>query len=138
MQEQKKILVVDDDIDMLEQVAMVLKAEGYLVIQAQGQKEGEEALLSTIPDLAVLDLMMENMDSGFVLCHHVKRLFPETPVILLTAVKATTGLDFHPQSDDAASWVKADVIMDKPVRPEQLKQEVRRLLKIAPVEVVHH
>jgi CheY-like chemotaxis protein len=115
---------------MLEQVALILKAEGYQVIKAQGQKEGEEALLTTIPDLAVLDLMMENMDSGFVLCHHVKRLFPETPVILLTAVKAATGLDFQPQSSEAASWVKADVLMDKPVRPEQLKQEVRRLLKV--------
>jgi CheY-like chemotaxis protein len=130
MQEQKKILVVDDDIDMLEQVALILKAEGYHVIQAQGQKEGEEALLTNIPDLAVLDLMMENMDSGFVLCHHVKRLYPETPVILLTAVKAATGIDFHPQSDEAASWVKADVVMDKPVRPEQLKAEARRLLKL--------
>jgi CheY-like chemotaxis protein len=129
MEERKKILVVDDDIDMLEQVAIILKAEGYQVIQAQGQKEGEEALLTAIPDLAVLDLMMENMDSGFVLCHHVKRLFPETPVILLTAVKAATGLDFQPQSSEAASWVKADVILDKPVRPEQLRQEVRRLLK---------
>jgi CheY-like chemotaxis protein len=130
MNEQKNILVVDDDIDMLEQVALILRAEGYRVIQAQGQKEGEEALLTTIPDLAVLDLMMENMDSGFVLCHHVKRLFPETPVILLTAVKAATGMDFQPQTDEAASWVKADVLMDKPVRPEQLKQEVRRLLKV--------
>jgi DNA-binding response OmpR family regulator len=120
METQKKILVVDDDIDMLEQVALILKAEGYQVIKAQGQKEGEEALLTTIPDLAVLDLMMENMDSGF----------PETPVILLTAVKAATGLDFQPQSSEAASWVKADVLMDKPVRPEQLKQEVRRLLKV--------
>ena len=62
-----------------------------------------------MPDLAVLDLMMENMDSGFVLCHHVKRLFPDTPVILLTAVKSATGLDFRPGSDEAASWVKADV-----------------------------
>ena len=104
MQEQKKILVVDDDIDMLEQVALILKAEGYQVIQAQGQKEGEEALLTTIPDLAVLDLMMEHMDSGFVLCHHVKRLYPDTPVILLTAVKSATGMDFNPQSSDAASW----------------------------------
>jgi CheY-like chemotaxis protein len=130
MSEQKKILVVDDDIDLLEQVAMVLKSEGYKVIQAQGQKEGEEALLSTVPDLAVLDLMMENMDSGFVLCHHVKRLFPETPVILLTAVKANTGLDFNPGSDEAASWVKADLVMDKPVRPEQLKREVKRLLNV--------
>ncbi len=130
MQTPKKILVVDDDIDILEQVALILRKEGYQVIQAQGQKEGEEALLTTIPDLAVLDLMMEHMDSGFVLCHHVKRLFPETPVILLTAVKATTGLDFNPQSEEAASWVKADVLLDKPVRPEQLKQEVRRLLKL--------
>ena len=129
MSEQKNILVVDDDIDMLEQVALILKTEGYRVIKAQGQKEGEEALLTAIPDLAVLDLMMENMDSGFVLCPHVKRLFPETPVILLTAVKAATGLDFHPQTNEAASWVKADVVMDKPVRPEQLRQEVRRLLK---------
>jgi CheY-like chemotaxis protein len=129
MSEPKNILVVDDDIDLLQQVALILKTEGYRVTQAQGQKEGEEALLGTIPDLAVLDLMMEHMDSGFVLCHHVKRLYPETPVILLTAVKSTTGMDFNPQSSDAASWVKADVVLDKPVRPEQLKQEVRRLLK---------
>jgi CheY-like chemotaxis protein len=129
MSEPKNILVVDDDIDLLQQVALILKTEGYRVTQAQGQKEGEEALLGTIPDLAVLDLMMEHMDSGFVLCHQVKRLFPDTPVILLTAVKAATGLDFQPQSPEAASWVKADVVLDKPVRPEQLKQEVRRLLK---------
>ena len=128
MTEPKNILVVDDDIDLLQQVALILKGEGYHVVAAQGQKEGEEALLAMIPDLAVLDLMMENMDSGFVLCHHVKRLFPETPVILLTAVKAATGLDFHPQSGEAASWIKADVVLDKPVRPEELRQEVRRLL----------
>ena len=130
MNDKKNILVVDDDIDLLEQVAMILQSEGYRITKAQGQKEGEEALLTAVPDLAVLDLMMENMDSGFVLCHHVKRLFPETPVILLTAVKATTGLDFHPGSDEAASWVKADVVLDKPVRPEQLKLEVKRLLKL--------
>jgi CheY-like chemotaxis protein len=124
----KKILVVDDDIDLLEQVAFVLKADGFDVVKAQGQKDGEEALLTTIPDLAVLDLMMENLDSGFVLCHHIKRLYPGTPVILLTAVKAATGLDFSAKSGEAASWVKADLLLDKPVRPEQLRTEVRRLL----------
>ncbi|BDU76816.1 response regulator transcription factor [Mesoterricola sediminis] len=137
MNEKKNILVVDDDIDLLEQVALVMEAEGHRVVRAQGQKEGEEALLTTIPDLAILDLMMENMDSGFVLCHHVKRLYPGTPVILLTAVKAATGLDFQPQSDEAASWVKADVVMDKPVRPEQLRNESRRLLGIAPAVARH-
>jgi CheY-like chemotaxis protein len=122
------ILVVDDDIDLLEQVVLILEAEGHTVVKAQGQKEGEEALLSCLPDLAILDLMMENLDSGFVLCHHVKRLFPECPVILLTAVKSATGLDFTARSKEAATWTKADVILDKPVRPEQLRAEVRRLL----------
>ena len=130
MSEQKNILVIDDDIDILEQVALILKSDGYRVTQAQGQKEGEEALLTQIPDLVVVDLMMEHMDSGFVICHHVKRLYPDLPVILLTAVKAATGLDFHPKSAEAAAWIKADVLMDKPVRPEQLKQEVRHLLKL--------
>lgn len=129
MKEPKNILVVDDDVDLLDQVALILQSEGYRVVRAQGQKEGEAALLGHIPDLAVVDLMMESMDSGFVLCHHIKRLFPETPVILLTAVKSTTGLDFQPQSGEAASWIKADALLDKPVRPEQLRQEVRRLLK---------
>jgi len=130
MTTQKKILVVDDDIDLLDQVAFVLKADGFDVVKAQGQKDGEEALLTTIPDLAVLDLMMENLDSGFVLCHHIKRLYPGTPVILLTAVKAATGLDFSAKTSEAASWIKADLLLDKPVRPEQLRTEVRKLLEM--------
>jgi CheY-like chemotaxis protein len=123
------VLVVDDDFDLLEQVVSILEADGHTVVKAHGQVEGEEALLSCMPDLAVLDLMMENMDSGFVLCHQIKRLFPEVPVILLTAVKSATGLDFAARSEEAASWTMADVILDKPVRPEQLRAAVQRLLK---------
>jgi CheY-like chemotaxis protein len=124
----KTILVVDDDIDQLDYVSMILKADGYNVIRAQGQKDGEDAILSAIPDLAILDLMMENMDSGFVLCHQIKRLYPDTPVILLTAVESETGMHFSPSSGGAASWIKADVLLNKPVRPEQLRNEVTRLL----------
>jgi CheY-like chemotaxis protein len=94
----KRILVVDDDQDFLEQTSMVLQAAGYDVVTAAGQVEAEEALLSANPDLCVVDLMMENMDSGFVLCHTIKRLYPDAPVILLTAVRSCTGLDFQSQS----------------------------------------
>ncbi len=128
MTKTKTILVVDDDIDQLDYVTMILKADGYKVITAQGQKEGEDAILTAIPDLAILDLMMENMDSGFVLCHQIKRMYPDTPVILLTAVESETGMDFSPRSAGAASWIKADVLLNKPVRPEQLRNEVERLL----------
>src|SRR3990172_185049 len=98
----KKILVVDDDIDQLDHVSLILKTEGYEVIRAQGQKEGEEALLTAIPAMSILDLMMENMDSGFVLCHQIKKLYPDTPVIILTAVRSATGVDFSPKSSGAA------------------------------------
>ncbi|MDY0001583.1 MAG: response regulator [Polyangia bacterium] len=129
MTDQKKILVVDDDPDQLEQVTILLKGSGYEVVAAPSRAEAEELLLLHHPDLAVLDLMMEEMDSGFVLCHEVKRLYPGTPVILLTAVAAATGMDLRDGATGARSWVGADLLLDKPVRPEQLRLQVSRLLE---------
>ncbi len=129
MSAKKKILVADDDQDVVDQLLLALQGQGYDVTAAQGQKEAEEAILTMRPDLAILDLMMEEKDSGFVLCHQIKKLYPETPVILLTAVTAATGISFAAQTPEARSWIKADKIMDKPVRPEQIRVEVRRLLK---------
>jgi two-component system alkaline phosphatase synthesis response regulator PhoP len=82
------------------------------------------------PDLAIVDLMMEQPDSGFVLCHQIRKLYPETPIILLTSVTAQTGMSFDTQSESARSWIQADTIMDKPVRAEQLRAEVNKLLRI--------
>ena len=73
--------------------------------------------------------MMEQKDSGFILCHYSKRLHPEAPAILLTSVTAATGLSFAATTAEAQSWIKADRVRDKPVRPEQLRAEVGRLLK---------
>ncbi len=128
----QKILVVDDDLDLLEQVSAILAAEGYEVISADGRASAEEAILNAKPDLAILDLMMEEKDSGFVLGYEIKKLYPETPVILLSAVTGATGLSFASQSSEARSWTRVDKMLDKPVRPEQLKAEVRRLLRESP------
>jgi CheY-like chemotaxis protein len=128
MSKGKRILVVDDDIDCLDQVSLLLERDGYEVIRAQGRAEGEEALMRVRPDLAVLDLMMEEMDSGFVLCHEVKRLYPGTPVVILTAVASATGMDFKTTAGDAQSWVNADLMLDKPVRAEQLNVAVKKFL----------
>jgi CheY-like chemotaxis protein len=135
MRVKKKILVVDDDLDILEQISAVLNAAGYEVAAAEGRAAAEEAILKIKPDLAILDLMMEEKDSGFVLSHQIRKLYPDTPMILLTAVTGTTGLSFASQNSDARSWIKVDKILDKPVRPEQLKAEVRRLLHESPSDV---
>ena len=130
MSDKKKILVVDDDPDYIEQVGTILASEGYEVFTAGGEDEAREMLLTVCPDLAILDLMMEHKDSGFVLAHHIKKLYPEAAVMLITSVAAVTGMSFAPQSADARTWVKTECVLDKPIRPEQLKAEVRRLLKV--------
>ena len=128
MGENKQVLVVDDDPDCLEQVSTVLRASGYEVVAASSRAEGEELLLSTQPVLAVLDLMMEEMDSGFVLCHTIKRLYPGLPVILLTGVTAATGISFKSQDPRARQWIEADVMLDKPVRSEELRGTIAKLM----------
>ena len=130
MTTKKNVLVVDDDLDILEQISLTMKTEGYNVATAKSQEEAEETLLQFVPDMAIIDLMMEHMDSGFALCHHIKKLYPDVPVIILTAVASTTGLDFNARQGDASSWMKADILMDKPARPEQLRAEAKRLMRI--------
>jgi CheY-like chemotaxis protein len=129
MSEAKTILIVDDDPDILEQYDMLLKAEGYKVVQAGGMSEAEETILTVRPDLAILDLMMDEKDAGFVLCNHLKRLYADLPVILVSNVTPDTGLDFNPRNTEEQSWVRADLMLNKPIVAERLRSEVRRLLK---------
>jgi CheY-like chemotaxis protein len=128
MSKEKVIILVDDDEDMLEQLSYVLHAAGYSVRTAASAADAEQLLLSVRPDLAILDLMMENMDSGIVLCHTLKKLYPGLPVILLTAVTSATGLDLKPGNAEAQNWLLADAILDKPARPEEIRATVSRLL----------
>lgn len=130
MSDKKMLLVVDDDPDCLDQIGEILRSAGYQVISASSQEEAEELLLRSQPDLSVLDLMMEEMDSGFVLCHTIKKLYPEMPIILLTGVTSATGMSFKSQDPRGRKWVEADVLLDKPVRPEELRSTVAKLLKI--------
>jgi DNA-binding response OmpR family regulator len=125
----KKILIVDDDPDILEQVELILKAGGYDTSTAAGAADAEESLSFIRPDLAIVDLMMEQTDSGFVLCHQIKKLYPDVPIIMLTAVRSSTGLEFDAKTPEAKSWIKADCILDKPVRAEELLNTVRKMLK---------
>lgn len=133
----KQVLLVDDDPDILEQLSVMLQGDTYEVMTAQGQADAEEAILRGRPDIAIIDLMMENMDSGFVLSHYLKKIYPDTPVILLTAVTSATGISFDTHDTTEKSWVKVDKVMDKPVRAEQLKAEIRRLLKEENVAMEH-
>ncbi len=140
MNEAKTILVVDDDLDILDQYAILLKADGYNVVQASSVAEAEETILTVRPDLAILDLMMEDKDAGFVLCNQLKRLYSDLPVIIVSNVTPITGLDFRPRNQEEHSWVRADAMLSKPVVAERLRMEIRRLLGLgqAAAAAAHH
>jgi len=120
---------VDDDPDFLEQTAVRLQSDGFEVVTADSQAQGEAVLAGgTRFDLAILDLMMEHPDSGFVLGHRVRKTRPGTPILLVTGVTGETGLEFDAATVEERRWVPADAVLPKPVRYEQLKSEVDRLL----------
>ncbi len=129
MADKKTLLLVDDDVDFLFQQKVQLEAAGYNVITAEGQVAAEEVLKETLPDLAVVDLMMEDTDGGFTLCYHIKKKDSSIPVIIVTAVAAEAGMEFDATTDEERSWIKADAMLAKPVRIEQLKLQIEKLLK---------
>jgi CheY-like chemotaxis protein len=124
------VLLVDDDEDFLFQHRTQLENAGFTVVAAQGQKAAEEILATLRPDVAVLDVMMENPDAGFVLCHRIRKKDPTIPVILVTSVNSETGMDFDLATEEDRVWIKADALLAKPIRFEQLLGEIDRLLAV--------
>jgi two-component system alkaline phosphatase synthesis response regulator PhoP len=130
MEARKKIMIVDDDIDVLAQMKMQVERFGFDTITAESQKEGEALLENEKPDLAIFDLMMENQDSGFILSYKMKKKYPDVPVIIATAVTAETGMIFGLDTEEERNWIKADQYLEKGIRPDQLQREINKLLKI--------
>jgi len=126
----RTILLVDDDEDYLFQTRLNIEQFGFRVITADSQTEAEKLLETFKPDLAILDLMMENDDSGFILAFKLKRKYPDVPVIIATAVTAETGMSFGVSSEEDRKWIKADLYLEKGVRADQLHMEIIKLLKI--------
>lgn len=126
----KTILIVDDDVDVLFQLRLKIEKFGFEVISAESQREGEKIIETLKPDLAIFDLMMENEDSGFILSYKIKKKYPDVPVILATGVTAETGMMFDLSQDSNKSWIKADLILDKGIRADQLEMEIKKLLKL--------
>ncbi len=129
MAQNKKILIVDDDPDFIAGLKMILDNAGYSVKLADNVKDGMQSLAEDLPDLIILDVMMENFDDGFNMCADIKHNehFKHIPVIILTAVTEVTGLKFDPETD--GEYLEADEYMEKPIIPEVFLDKVAALIK---------
>jgi CheY-like chemotaxis protein len=127
--ENAKIMIVDDDPDYINVVKTILEGEQYTVVTAGDKTEGMEKIRAEKPDLAILDVMMNAWQDGFEMSRQLKK-DPELknmPVLMLTAVENRTGIGFKSTAGDP-TWLPVDVFLDKPVEPEVLLAEVKKLL----------
>jgi CheY-like chemotaxis protein len=123
---EKKVLIVDDDVDFLEMHSAVLKNRGYAVATAKSSRECLDKLAKSRPDVVVLDVMMEQFDSGFKLSKKIKGKYRDLPVMLLTSIGAQTGLEFS-SNEEVLKATGADILLDKPVSPKVFTDEIEKL-----------
>jgi len=134
-----QLLFVDDDADFRAKHLQSLTDEGFVVTEAGSEKEALAILDSQKCDIVVADLIMENADSGFTLSYHIKKKFPDLPVILVSTANSKFDFDFSTSSESERRWMKCDAMLPKPIRFEQLLAEAHRLLGVeSPQHDQHH
>ncbi len=124
-----KILVIDDDPDLVESVTIILESKDHKVIQAYGGIEGLEKAKSEKPDAIILDVMMPDKD-GYEVCRELKEdtEYSDIPILLLTAV--VSQIPSSTYTNRMGMETEADDYVDKPVEPGELVKLVERLLAV--------
>jgi len=125
-----KILIIDDDPDIVEAMKVVLESRNYQVRTAKTGEEGLREARRNKPELIILDVMMETGDKGFDVARELKwdPDYKDIPILMLTAIKEKTGLDFGKEAGDE-QWLPVDDYCDKPLHPEELISKVEALLR---------
>lgn len=127
----KKIMIIDDDIDLVETMRITLESDNYEVIDAQEGQKGLEILKREKPDLLILDVMMGTLDEGFHIAYQIRNdeEIKDIPILMITAVGAQTGFKFDMQRDE--DFLPVNEFIEKPVNPKVLLDTVKRNLSIA-------
>jgi len=124
---EKYILVVDDDLDQVETIAMMLESKGCEVGRAYDGIEGQESIQARRPDLILLDVMMPRKD-GYALCSELKNndQTKDIPIVLLTAVAENVSTSSYSHADGMNN--EADDYIAKPVDTKSMWDMVSSLL----------
>jgi DNA-binding response OmpR family regulator len=126
----EKILLVDDDPDILDAISMILESQGYQVVTARDGVEGLASLRAEKPDLMILDLLMPKMD-GFAVCKELQdprwAKYRDIPILILTSVREEASRRRYEL--ETGLELDVDDYVEKPVSPDILLERVGRLIK---------
>jgi len=130
MQKKAKILIVDDDLDMVTAIGAVLEARDYEVVTAQDGEDGLAKLKDENPDLMILDLMMPKMD-GFAVCMQLKdpkwTRYASIPILILSSIREEAGRRRYEL--ETGLTLNVDDYVEKPINPSVLLERMEKLLK---------
>ena len=118
-----KILIIDDDLDILETMGSLLEYEGFEIHSADSVQKGMELIDSVSPDLILLDVMFpEKKTRGFEAAAEIKAKHPKIPIFVLTAINREYAFDFNKED------VKAEEFLNKPVKIDRLVKLIRNYI----------
>ena len=123
-----KILIIDDDEDLLVAAQLALEAHHFEVETATTSQEGIDKILNTEPDILILDVIMETPHEGFQVAralreeHNLRKL----PIIMLSNIHSQKKVPYRFAPDD--QYLPVDVFLDKPIKPETLVRTIKDLL----------
>jgi DNA-binding response OmpR family regulator len=132
MNENPKILIIEDDIDLVAAMKKMLENKSYNVIAANDPDVGREMLIKERPDLIILDVMFgsKGESKGFQFANslRVDKQFADIPILMLTAINTQNPFfNFSPDTD--GEFLPVDSFLDKPVKFEELFIKVEDLLR---------
>ena len=132
MDEKPKILIIEDDADLVAAMKKMLENKGHNVTVAYDPEEGNEKLRLERPDLIILDVMFgsKGESKGFDFAHKIRndKQIADIPILMLTAINSEKPyFNFSPDTD--GEFLPVDSFLDKPVKSDELFLKVEDLLK---------
>ncbi|MCP4399733.1 MAG: response regulator [bacterium] len=126
----KKVLIIDDDVDIREVLTTVLEGK-YELKEAGSREEGLEVLKEFKPDLVILDVMMEKHDSGFELAREIRNSseLQDAKILMSTSIDNEMNMDFKKEAGKS-DWLPVDDYIVKPIDPKNFIPKVENLIGI--------
>jgi len=123
-----KILIIDDDPDIVEAMKMVLEHNKYEVITADEGELGYKMAKEEMPDLIILDVMMATIDQGFHISYKLKQdeKLKSIPILMVTSISEKTKFKFDRKRDE--DFIPVDDFVEKPIKPGELIAKVEKML----------
>jgi len=130
----KKILMIDDDVNLVNVFRLVCEAKGYRFSAAYSAVEGLQKIQEVEPDLIILDVIMEDFVAGFRVVSELRAgdsgsiyaKYSDIPILMLTSVTAKTNIDFKDRVGTAL--LPVDAFMEKPAKPGEILARIAAML----------